>query len=75
MKKIISGKVVKISGSKTIKIEHISFYKHPRYLKQIQVTRYYLAHDEKESLKVGDSVSIIECRPLSKMKKFMVIYK
>lgn len=74
MKKVIAGTVVKISGEKTIKVLSVRSKKHPKYLKAIKISKCFLAHDEKCLCKVGDNVRIIECRPLSKKKRFLVIY-
>ncbi len=41
---------------------------HPRYRKFVKRFKKYLVHDEKNDVKVGDTVSAIECRPLSKRK-------
>jgi small subunit ribosomal protein S17 len=43
---------------------------HPRYHKFVKRHKKYLIHDEKNSLNVGDFVSALECRPLSKTKSF-----
>lgn len=62
------GTVTKISGQKTIKVEVRSYQTHPKYKKQFLRTKNYLVHDEKESAKVGDEVSIVQARPTSKRK-------
>lgn len=74
MKKIISGVVVKISGNKTVKIKNVRKEKDPKYLKSKKVSRHFLAHDEKNLFKIGDTIKIIESRPISKHKRFIVIY-
>ena len=43
---------------------------HPRYHKFVKRFKKYLVHDEKNELKVGDTISAVECRPLSARKKF-----
>lgn len=48
---------------------------HPKYKKRFTVSRRYKVHDEKNKFKTGDKVEFIECRPLSKDKKWRVIYK
>ena len=45
---------------------------HPVYHKFVKRSKKYLAHDEKNSAKVGDKVAIIECRPISKRKTWML---
>ena len=62
------GVVVKISGEKTIKVEVRSYQTHPKYKKQFLRTTNFLVHDEKGAAKVGDEVSIIQAKPVSKRK-------
>lgn len=64
------GKVVTLSGEKTIKVEVNDYRTHPKYLKRYRVTRRFLAHDEKGEAKVGDLVVIKQCKPISKQKRF-----
>ena len=72
-KKILTGKVVKDSRSKTIIVLVERKYQHPVLKKVIKTKKKYHAHDEKNLLKVGDKVSIIETNPISKQKKFKVL--
>ncbi len=67
------GTVVKISGAKTIKVEVIEYRTHPKYLKQYRITKKFLAHDEKETAKVGDSVVIKQTKPVSKLKTWELL--
>jgi small subunit ribosomal protein S17 len=69
-KREIFGKVVKISGNKTVKILVERRVIHPRYHKIVKRFKNYLIHDEKEIAKVGDIITAIECRPMSKNKHF-----
>ena len=46
---------------------------HPLYKKFIRRSKRYHAHDEGNTLKIGDSVKIRECRPISKLKKWEVV--
>lgn len=62
------GVVVKISGEKTIKVQVRSYQTHPKYKKQYLRTKNFLVHDEKGTAKVGDEVSIVQARPVSKRK-------
>jgi small subunit ribosomal protein S17 len=48
---------------------------HPKYNKRSTVSRRYKVHDEKNTYKTGDKVEFVECRPLSKDKRWRVIYK
>ena len=72
-KKILKGKVVKNNRSKTITVLVERKYQHPVLKKIIKTKKKYHAHDEKNLLKVGDKVSIIETNPISKQKKFKVL--
>ena len=66
----IQGVVVKISGDKTASVLVERRVMHPRYHKVVKRFKKYLIHDENNTLKVGDKVIAIECRPLSKTKSF-----
>ena len=72
-KKILKGKVVKNNRNKTITVLVERKYQHPVLKKVIKTRKKYHAHDEKNLLKVGDKVSIIETNPISKQKKFKVL--
>ena len=70
MAKIITGVVTSDKADKTIVVTVRSRKTHPLYRKQYTVDRKFMAHDEKNEAKIGDKVSIIECRPLSARKRF-----
>ena len=72
-KRILSGKVVKKSGDKTISVLVTRQTTHPIYKKLIRVSKKYLAHDSENKIIVGDSVRIQESRPISKNKSWEVI--
>ena len=72
-KKILKGKVVKNNRNKTITVLVERKYQHPVLKKVVKTKKKYHAHDEKNLLKVGDKVSIIETNPISKQKKFKVL--
>ena len=72
-KKILSGVVVSDKPSKTITILVERKYQHPVLKKVVKVRKKYNAHDPENQYKSGDIVSIIECKPHSKNKKFEVI--
>ena len=72
-KKILSGTVVSDKANKTITVMVERKYSHPVLKKVIKVRKKYNAHDEKNSFKTGDKVSIIESKPFSKNKKFQVM--
>ena len=72
-KKILSGIVVSDKPNKTITVSVERKYQHPILKKVVKVKKKYNAHDEKNEFKIGDTVSIIECKPFSKNKKFQVM--
>jgi len=72
-KKILTGVVVSDKPNKTITVMVERKYSHPVLKKVIKVRKKYNAHDEKNSFKTGDKVSIIESKPFSKNKKFQVM--
>lgn len=72
-KKTMIGLVVSDKMDKTVVVLVTSKKKHPIYGKYITFTKKYKAHDEKNDAKVGDTVEIIETRPLSKDKYFRVL--
>lgn len=72
-KRTLSGKVVKKSGDKTVSVLVSRQTTHPIYKKIIRVSKKYLAHDETNSIVVGDFVKIQETRPLSKNKSWEII--
>ena len=72
-KKILSGFVVSDKPNKTITVLVERKYQHPVLKKVIRVRKNYNAHDENNTFKTGDKVSIIESKPYSKNKKFQVM--
>ncbi len=72
-KKILHGIVVSDKENKTIKVMIERKYQHPLFKKVVKSKKKYSAHDEKNKFKIGDKVSIIECKPHSKNKKFEVL--
>lgn len=68
-----AGVVVSDKSDKTIVVKVETVKKHPKYLKRYVVSRKYKVHDEANQYKIGDKVSFVECRPLSKDKRWRVI--
>jgi small subunit ribosomal protein S17 len=66
------GKVVSGKMNKTVVVAVERFVKHPLYKKYIKRTSKMYAHDEKNDAREGDTVRIIETRPLSKLKCWRV---
>ena len=72
-KKILKGIVVSNNPDKTITVEVERKYQHPLLKMVIKAKKKYNAHDDNNKFKNGDKVSIRECKPYSKSKKFEVI--
>ncbi len=72
-KKILDGIVVSDKGEKSITVLVERKYQHPVLQKVLKTKKKYRVHDENNIHKVGDKVSIIESRPISKTKKFKVL--
>ena len=72
-RRILNGKVVKKSGDKTVSVLVTRQSTHPIYKKIIRLSKKYLAHDNDNSISVGDNVKIQETRPFSKSKSWEVI--
>ena len=70
MAKTLTGVVTSEVADKTITVTVTSRETHPIYKKQYTVTRKYAAHDEKNDAHKGDTVRIVEVRPISKRKSF-----
>ena len=71
-KRILKGKVVKNKSEKTIIVDVESTYMHKKYKKFLRKNKKYAVHDEENVSKIGDVVQIIESRPISKTKKFVL---
>lgn len=72
-KKIYSGKVVSDKMDKTVVVAVTRLYQHPVYKKTVKQITKFKAHDGENRCKIGDNVSIIETRPLSKEKRWTVL--
>ena len=70
MAKTLTGIVTSSKRDKTITVTVTSRETHPIYKKQYTVTRKYAAHDENNDAHKGDTVRIVETRPVSKRKAF-----
>ena len=64
------GEVVSTKMAKTIVVEVTRRTAHPVYKRIISKRKKFYAHDEQETAKVGDFVRIVECRPLSRLKRW-----
>ena len=74
-KKILNGIVVSDKPNKTITVVVERKYQHPLFKKVMKAKKKYSVHDEENKYKNGDKVSIRECKPFSKSKKFEVMEK
>lgn len=75
MTKIQKSKVGQVSSNKmdkTLVVLVESYRNHPLYKKTIRKVKRYKVHDEKNECKIGDTVKIVETRPLSKEKRWRV---
>ena len=67
------GVVDSISGRKTVRVLIERLAKHPLYGKYMRRRTRLMAHDEREEARVGDSVEVAQCRPISKRKTWRLI--
>ena len=74
-KRILQGVVVSDKNKKTVIVEVERRFTHPLLGKTVRRSKRYHAHDEQAKFKSGDSVRIQECRPMSKMKRWEVLYE
>jgi small subunit ribosomal protein S17 len=72
-KRVLKGVVVSAKPDKTIIVKVERRFKHPLYKKIVRVSKKYAAHDVNNKFQAGDIVSIIESRPISKTKTWVVI--
>ena len=73
MVRSLSGKVVSNKSDKTISVLVERFEKHPLYGKYVKRSSKIAAHDENNDCQIGDTVTISECRPLSKSKAYRLV--
>lgn len=68
------GIIISNKMKKTVVVETTAYKLHPKYKKRFKVSHRFYAHDERELYKPGDSVTIKEIRPLSRLKRWTVAY-
>ena len=68
-----TGTVTSTKMDKTIVVTVDTYKTHPKYKKRYKVSAKFYAHDEANACKLGDTVTISETRPLSKLKRFTVV--
>jgi len=71
--RVLQGVVVSDASHKTVVVRVEKSVKHPMYKKYISRSCKYAAHDPENTYKIGDVIRIIECRPISKTKKWHVM--
>ena len=69
---IFKGVVVKTAMKDTATVKVDRFVKHPKYKKYFVRSKKYLVHDPGNTVTVGDKVTIVACRPVSKLKHFKI---
>ncbi len=72
-RRVLSGVVVSDKMDKTVVVRVERRFMHPIYKKIIRRSKKFAAHDEANRCKVGDVVTIRECRPISRSKRWEVI--
>jgi small subunit ribosomal protein S17 len=72
-RRVLQGTVVSDKADKTITVLVERRVRHPIYKKYIRKSKKYAAHDATNTHKEGDVVSIIECAPISKSKRWVVV--
>jgi len=73
LRKTRTGKVVSDKMDKTITVAVVNNVKHPLYGKIVKKTYKLKAHDENNECKIGDTVKVMETRPLSKDKRWRLV--
>ena len=74
-KRVLQGTVVSDKAEKTVTVLVERRFIHPMFKKTIRRTKKYAAHDEQNKFKAGDVVKIIESAPISKTKRWAVVYE
>ncbi|MFP3121252.1 30S ribosomal protein S17 [Rickettsia sp. R2] len=72
-KRVLQGVVISSKADKTVTVKVERKFKHPIYKKFVKVSKKYAAHDSENKYQAGDKVSIIESRPISKTKTWVVV--
>lgn len=69
----VQGVVVSNKMNKTIVVEVETHKKHAKYAKRVKYSNKYYAHDENNTANVGDTVTLMACRPLSALKRWRLV--
>jgi len=71
--KLFQGTVTSVKMDKTAVVKVSRMWEHPVYKKRVKKTKKYMVHDEKNVAKVGDVVTFKETKPVSKLKRFLLL--
>ena len=71
-KRILKGKVIRNKSEKTIIVDVESTFMHKKYKKFLKKNKKFAVHDENNVSKIGEMVQIVESKPISKTKKFIL---
>ena len=74
-KRKLTGEIVSSNMDKTVVVKVLGVKEHPKYKKRYKVHKKYQADDPENQYKIGESVVIEECRPISKNKRWKVLKK
>ena len=72
-RRVVRGVVTSDRGAKTITVQVSRRFRHPKYGKMIGYERKVRAHDEADEAHVGDTVEVVECRPMSRTKRWRLV--
>lgn len=72
-RKLMQGRVVSNASDKSIVVEVETRKQHPFFKKMVKRSKRFMAHDEKNECRAGDTVRIMETRPLSKRKRWRLL--
>ena len=72
-RKVLTGTVVSDKMDKTITVLVETYKNHPLYHKRVKSSKKYKAHDEDNTCRIGDTVKLMETRPLSREKRWRLV--
>ena len=72
-KRVLTGTVVSVAMQDTVVVKVDRYVKSPKYQKFLKKSKKYKAHDKGNTKSLGEKVQIVECKPISKTKRFKVI--
>ncbi|MCF3973589.1 30S ribosomal protein S17 [Paracoccus salsus] len=72
-KRILQGRVTSDKNDQTVTVLVERRFKHPLLHKTVRMSKKFRAHDANNQFKIGDSVRIVECAPISKTKRWTVL--